>query len=364
MSNEKESIDILELNSKILENFKQQQDNLPTLHKRLEEIKKSLEIPNIRQGLIDTVQKNIEQLTEYIKDIEENISYNYYVIESTSLIEKYKEILNAPMKVSFVGKVSRNNREKNQIITEYLQIAAKYIDVNINIEKKEKIICKNCLGKDFDIDESTNIYICQVCSAQQFILKNVSSYRDINRINISAKYVYDRKIHFRDTIKMLQAKQLATIPSDVYEKLEEQFELHHLLIGDKNTPKEERFKNITKEHIDMFLKELEYTKHYENVYLIHYNMTGKKPIDIGYLEDKLMADFDRLVETYDRKFKHLERKNFINTNYVLMQLLIRHKFPIKKEDFTMLKTVDRKQFHDDVCKILFQECGWSFLSFF
>lgn len=363
MSNEKENVDILEIHSKILETFDEKRLALPLIKKRLEDITKSLEMNNIRQGLKDTLIKNIKELTEYIKDIDENISLNFYVLEATNLIEKYKEILSAPMKVNFVGKVSRNNREKQQIINEYLEIASKYIDININVEKKEKIICKNCSGKEFDIDESTNIYICQVCSAQQFIMKNVSSYRDINRINISAKYVYDKKVHFRDTIKQLQAKQLATIPNEVYEQLEEQFDLHHLLLGDKSTPKKERFKNITKEHIDIFLKELEYTKHYENVYLIHYNMTGKKPIDIGHLEDRLLSDFDKLVEAYERKFKNIDRKNFINTNYVLMQLLIRHKFPCKKEDFTMLKTIDRKQFHDDVCKVLFQECGWSFTSF-
>ena len=33
-------------------------------------------------------------------------------------------------------------------------------------------------------------------------------------------------------------------------------------------------------------------------------MTGKKPDDISYLEDKLLIDFDILVETYDKHFKN------------------------------------------------------------
>ena len=40
----------------------------------------------------------------------------------------------------------------------------------------------------------------------------------------------------------------------IYEDLEVQFGLHYLLNGDKNTPKEEKFKNITKNHILIFLK--------------------------------------------------------------------------------------------------------------
>ena len=361
MSNDE--IDILEINSKILQNFKNEKENLPKLKERFEEISKSLENTHIRQGVKDTLQANLDDLREYIKDIGEDISQNFYTLESIDLIEKFKEILNAPMKVSFVGRVSKNNREKHNIITQYLEVASRYIDLNINIEKKEKIICRNCSGKDFDIDDSTNIYICCNCSAQQLILKNVSSYRDINRINISTKYLYDRKVHFRDNLKQYQGKQLATINSEVYEQLENQFELHHLLEGDKGSPKEIRFKNITKEHISIFLKELDFTKHYENINLIHYNITGNKPDDIGHLEDKLLNDFDCLTEVYDKKFKHLDRKNFINTQFILFHLLNRHKHPCKKEDFSILKTIDRKHFHDEVCKLLFQECGWTFVPY-
>jgi hypothetical protein len=362
--NNDNEIDILDINNKILNNFEKRKETLGKFKERLEDMNKSLEFENIRHGVKDTLQHNIFDLIEYIKDIEENISLNFYMLESVDLIEKYKEILNSPIKISFVGKVSKNNKEKQNIINQYLEVASKYIDLNINFERKEKIICKNCSGKDFDIDDQTNIYICSNCSAQQLILKNVSSYRDINRINISTKYSYDRKVHFRDTVKQYQGKQLATILPEVYEKLEEQFELHHLLEeGDKNSAKEIRFKNITKEHINIFLKELEYTKHYENINLIHYNMTGKKPDNIGYLEDKLLDDFDALTDAYDRKFKHLDRKNFINTQYILYQLLLKHRHPCKKEDFTMLKTIDRKHFHDEVCKVLFQECGWTFVSF-
>ena len=91
-------------------------------------------------------------------------------------------------------------------------------------------------------------------------------------------------------------------------------------------------------------------------------MTGKKPDDISYLEDKLLDDFDTLTELYDRKFKNkpgFSRKNFINTQYVLYQFLLRYRHPCKKDDFTILKTVDRKSFHDDVAKKCFEELGWN-----
>jgi len=226
---------------------------------------------------------------------------------------------------------------------------------------KEKITCKNCPNKkNFEIID-TNIYICLICSYQQTVLKNVSSYKDVNRINISSKYTYDRKVHFKDCINQYQGKQNCNIPQNVYDSLEEQFDRHHLIDKeDKDKANEIKFKNITKEHIIIFLKELGFSKHYENANLIHYNMTGKKPDDIGYLVEKLLEDFDALTDLYDKLYKGIDRKNFINTQYVLFQLLSRHKHPCRHEEFSILKTIDRKSFHDDVCRNLFSVLGFNF----
>jgi hypothetical protein len=362
-------IDILDIDIKIRLNFKEEKAKLTIYKSRLNDIRASLELKNIRQRVINTLSETEKYLSEHIDNIENDISFNFYVTEVSFLLEKYKEILNRPIKMTFMGKAVKNNKEKIQIINEYLDIARKYVEIEIlkppaNDKEIDKIICNNCGNKkDFDAVDS-NVYICSHCSAQQVILKNISSYRDIDRVNISSKYLYDRKIHFRDSINQYQGKQNSTIETRVYEELEKQFELHHLLVGDKTTNKKIRFKNITKEHINMFLKELDYTKHYENVNLIHYNMTGVKPDDIGYLEDKLMDDFDVIIALYDKIFKNINRKNFINTQYILRQLLIRHKHPCKNDDFTILKTIDRKTFHDEIFQRLASELGWNFTASF
>ena len=90
------------------------------------------------------------------------------------------------------------------------------------------------------------------------------------------------------------------------------------------------------------------------------NLNSNKDYNI---EDKLLDDFDTLTDLYDKRYKcdrKIDRKNFINTQYVLYQFLNRHKFPCKKEDFNILKTIDRKSFHDDICIGLFAELGWNF----
>ena len=356
---------ILTIDTKIRQQFKEEYSKLPAYRAKLTDLKKSLESQTLSGRLRRNLKNEYERLGDLIKKAETKATLNFYIAESVHLIEEYKNILRVPIKMNFMGKPTKENKAKKQIIKNYLDVARKYIDINKTGDTKQhNIICGNCRNKrDFDIIDR-NTYICMKCFAQQTVMKHNSSYNDIDRVNISSKYMYDRKVHFRDCVKQYQGKQNSTIPSVVYTDLEVQFERHHLLEGTKSSPIDVRFRNITKNHILMFLKELGYSNHYENVHLIHQTLTGKKADDIHHLEDQLLDDFDALTELYDRKFKHINRKNFINTQYVLYQLLLRHKHPCKKEEFIILKTIDRKLFHDEVCQELFNHLGWNSTPFY
>ena len=355
-------LNILTIDTQIYDNFIDEKNKLSQYKDQLKTLIETLELKNLKPRVIQSLLESKNNLIEHIKDIENNTTFNFYLMETAEIIQKYKEILNSPMKINFLGKVTKNNKEKDELIEQYIEIASKYVHITYNKKYKDKIVCNNCKSKEFDIIDN-NIHVCVNCSAQQIIMKNISSYKDIDRVNISSKYIYDRRIHFRDCINQYQGKQNSTIHQKVYDDLEEQFELHHLLVGDKNTPKHIRFQKILKEHINIFLKELNYSKHYENVNLIYYNITDKKPDDISHLEDKLLEDFDILTEFYDKNYKHIDRKNFINTQYVLYQLLLKFKHPCNKEDFTILKTLDRKTFHDEIMSNIFMQLGWNFVPF-
>jgi len=370
--------DIFQINDKILEYFENRDSNLEIYTKKLENLKKILKTGNVSINTQSRLKNECVNLEELIDDISKNRSYNFYIMESSKFISDYKIHLKNPVELSFMGKkkTSDSFSQKNAIISQYLKIAKKYtefvpLDFNKFVVKKTethsipKIICENCQSKKFDIVDSN--YICTKCGGIFEMLHHFSSYKDTERVNITTKYTYDPKIHFRDCINQFQGKQNATVDAQIYKNLIEQFDLHRLLIGTPKTPKEERFKKITKDHIYLFLKDTGNSKHYEDLTLIHYNLTGVKPDDISQLEPSLMQDFDILTNLYDqiyRKDRKIERKNFINTQYVLFQLLRRHKYPCRKEDFNILKTTDRQSFHDDICKTLFEKLGWNFTAIF
>lgn len=359
-----QSIDILSIHNKILQQFDEELKQLPVFKNRLLELEKTIQTQKISFKNKKEIEKNIIEIKHVVWKLEKKQDKNFYISETVSLLQEYEQILKVPIKMSFMGS-DLNNKEskhKDSLIKKFLYIANKYIKLNSNAfnEKKEKMYCKNCFSKNIFQDESS--YVCIDCNCQEDFLQNISSYKDSDRINISQKYTYDRKVHFRDCMNQYQGKQNCTIDQKVYDDLENILERHAMLKGTKTTPKTIRYASITKENILSFLKVLGYSKHYENMILIHYNLTGKKPDDISHLEDKLMNDFDMLVETYDKQFKNqVERINFISIQYVLYQLLLKHKHPCKKEDFVILKTIDRKAFHDNVMKKLCDSLGWNFV---
>jgi hypothetical protein len=367
-----DKIDILAIHLDIQSYFGKNKENLLKMKQRLSELTKTFETPHLSIRTRNEIKMNIDDLAKHIENIENDVDYNFYLFESGEIIAKYNMLLKVPVKMSFTGTIQSTSQEKIELVKKFVLIAQKYyakfnINFNIDTEKRKPLkentqsACENCSNKkDFFIEDGVNI--CLICGTQQDRIDYSSSHKDSERVNISTKYTYDRKVHFRDCINQYQGKQNCTIDPKVYQDLENAFEKHHLLVYTKNADRYTKFSKITKEHIMMFLKELEHSKHYENVNLIHYNLTGKKPDDISYLEEKLLNDFDILVETYDKHFKKtIDRTNFISTQYVLYQLLQKYKHPCKKEDFVILKSSERKNLHSNLLESLFQILNWNYI---
>jgi len=364
-------IDILRIHEDINNNIKIQLENRVYIERRLNHINSILENDDLKDTILRKCEKIKKELIQTLDNITNN--YYFYINESTPIIESYKDMLKKPIKMSFMGKSVSNNEDKKKLVISYIEIVKKYklFDNEITSihDNTRKFVCDNCNNKKhFDFIEDDTVLVCKKCFNQKTIYNPMISYNDNERVNMSNKYTYDRKVHFRDCINQYQAKQNSIIKPEIMKALEEEFRKHHLLNEkDENgnvNPDNIKFGNITKKHIMMFLKDLKYTNNYENVNLIHYKFTGIPPPDISHLEDKLLQDFDILTELYDKTFKNINRKNFINTQYVLYQLLCRHKFKCKKEEFVILKTVDRKFFHDKIIKTLFEILGWNYKPFF
>lgn len=381
-------IDIVMLDNKIEAYFKKELDKLPILKAQLVDLE--LTLSNIEKSdanltkesrTISRIRRSIENSRKTIQTIENREEYLLYCSKTADIIESYKKLLSMPKKISFfkpqkietVGDVG-----KTILIKQYLNTIAYLIpklnstdsnDAASSIEEMTKLtfisedvaddVCSECKGNNFE--EIEKYRICKDCGSQEERAFCVSSYKDADRVSVSMKYQYDRKTHFRDCINQYQGKQNCHIDEKVYCDLEKEFSDHRLLCEGSG---KSRFKKITKAHVGKFLRELHYTKHYENTILIHYNMTGIPPDDIRYLEDKLLSEFDMLVDAYDQTYgqTNTQRKNFISTHLILYKLLQKHSHPCKKEDFIMLKPSERKTIHVDILRDLFNQLGFEFVN--
>lgn len=360
-------MDIINVDTRIHEEFKSESVKAETYKKIIKEIEDIL-IENDN----DKLEKSLTEYKTKLFNIESGNLYEFYLAESFPILEQYKKILKIPIKVGFFKSTKTEpntelDNEKENLIYKFSQIVKKYSKTDFTPEiqpSQPKLACDNCNSKNISLVDDL-CFVCSDCGSEKTGNTNTLSYKDINRTNVLQKYTYEKRSHFRDALNQYQGKQISKIDSELFQKLRQQFEAHNLLVRDADDTI--RFKNIKKQHVFIFLKELGYDKQYENVNYIYSELTGKKCPDISHLKAQLMDDFDILVNLYTKRFKYeknIERKSFINIQCVVFQLLLKNKHPCKQEDFNILKTTDRKAFHDEILQELFEELGWNYVPFF
>ena len=83
--------------------------------------------------------------------------------------------------------------------------------------------------------------------------------------------------------------------------------------------------------------------------------------DISHLENDLLDDFNIFYKEYDLLARNdLMRKKFLYSQFVLFHILRRRGHDCRPENFTMIRTDDRKKAHNEICRIIFEILGWEF----
>lgn len=315
---------------------------------------RQVDMSKVRGKIFSDIQNDLEILEEL--KFYENILM-MYKYQTSEIIKQFLVILKTPIKNDDLNYLKKIEKKKQKILCEYLNIVKSCIPYNIcekiNLPSQlkidsELIYCENCENiNDFIKDNDT--YICNKCFAE--VIK--MTYYNNKSFTNNSKCNYDRISHFKECLKQYQGKQNTFINPVIYSDLEKALEMNDILV--KSLDKRERFKNVKKTHIMYFLKELGYTKHYDDYILIHKNLTGQDTNDISHLEQQLISDFEKISDKYSQLYSN-ERKNFINIQFILYKLLQKHNFPFDNEDF--LSVIDRKMEREGICNDIFEELGW------
>jgi len=344
------SLDILDIDSKIRTFFSNEKNNICDIENNIIYLSNIAKVGNLRSKMIHDINCDIKNLKKRLDDI---TKYSFYDIYSCSIIKLYIKSITTPMENYVLNKELETIRLQYIYLLHFFGFMSFVGDDKLLDRRRQKndIYCDLCNQSQFI--KNDDVYICkQCCKEITNVFKSSSS---DHKFVIQTKYIYDRKMHFKDCINQYQGKQNTYIDPKIYTALQEQL-INHRIISKNETD----LSNVSRSHILYFLKELGFTKHYEDVILIHHVLTGIQPDNIESLESKLLRDFDLLIEQYDVLFKDIDRKNFINTQYVLFQLLRKYNYPCNKSDFNILKTSDKKTCHDEICKTLFNVLGWRY----
>ena len=349
-------INIINIHQKILQNIEKEKEKLPNLELQLKTL----------QNINDTIE--IDNVYNEIDRIKTNKTKLFYLSSSLDIIQQFNKLLKQPIVHYFINnrdtehESNNNTKEKNILIEKYKKIIQKYKqyipkDINLDLDHTNEIKietkCKQCNSTQFDDN------VCVQCGLHiESYEDQISSYCDIKRICVNSRYKYNRIIHFKECIQQYQGKENIDIPKNVIDDLNKAFIRNHLV--DESDDTDKKYDKIIKYHIYLFLKQLKYSKYYDNInYLYHY--FTKKPLDnISHLENKIIQDFEKFTKIYDKKIKespNMERKK--NTQYILYQLLHRHKHFCKASSFGIAKSLKRNAFNDNITKECFNQLQWN-----
>jgi hypothetical protein len=290
----------------------------------------------------------------------------FYLLDTSEIVDEYKHMLETPITISFFDtaappQISCTTSQKQQLFAQYLQIVndlvTKYkiqVETVPTTHTESTDSCVSCdqseLTESIDFE---GIMICTNCGFQDNTRKLLSSMKishsDSERINICSKYTYEKRSHFINCIDQFQGKTKTEIEPAALRLLHDEMTKYRL------TPS-----TLTKEHVLLFIKDLKLSKYYGDINIIYHKLTGKELHDISHLIDHLKDDFDTFVKVYYKLYpQETERRNF-NYQQLLFQLLSRHKYPCASSDFNFLKTIERKTYHEDICKQIFEILGWNY----
>ncbi|ABO37219.1 hypothetical protein [Heliothis virescens ascovirus 3e] len=289
------------------------------------------------------------------KDKEETI-----VRQKTKLSQKYCDLLNVTLNVSNVyGDLLRCSNTASEAACTNQTNAGYKSGKTANMLTDYK--CDIC-GNESKFNRDTESVNCGRCGGE--IVQCVDGSRPA--VNGSYRHstngsnnVYNRTMHFRDCLYQYQGVHTPILSAEVFESLTKAMRECNVM-GDTGDLQRDGA-SVTKGDVLYYLKQLNYTRHYDDAVYIHRVLTGRSADNVQHLEERLMHDFTLLSKKYDEQHAgKRERRSFINMQIVLYQLLRRYGHKCKLEDFASIKSLEQRARRDELYKELFMSLGWKY----
>lgn len=311
---------------------------------------------------LKTAQANIKQFESEIAALTSSRDLIKYQAESHELLELYKEIGTKRKVISFrqVNKEVKKDDDdefRHLIIARYLEVARKYIPLDVTREVAHNDNCPGCNEplEEVAIDDDTIVQCCAPCGVLKYSLtrSNVSGESTKSNNNM-----YDDQENFQKALRRYQGKQQNTIPESLYDELDDYFRSYDLPTSEEvlAEPVNERGTRgkTTREQMYRALLAIRKMAYYEDVSLLGNLYWGWVLPDVSHLEDQVLEDYSKTQRIYETLEKS-KRKSNLNIQYRLFKHLEMRKHKCHIDDFKMVKTRDILEYHDAMWKKIIEK---------
>jgi hypothetical protein len=328
-----------------------------------------------RQNLIQR-KASLKKIAEYeaeIKKHEDDIDRKIYIERSKPFIEAYNKIGPIKAVVSFLS----NNKEtisspeteeqqiyRHKIISNYLEIARKYITIDLVRNLLDVNLCPGCgidTSKVEMIEDDSDSTICPNCSLEKINIIKSAFYADGGRIN-NSRNNYEDRANFEKVLLRYQGKQITKPGRELYMKLDEYFISRGLPSSQqyKAMPllKDGTKEGTSREMMYEALSNIGCSGYYDDINLICSVFFGWTLPDISHLEEDIMTDYDEFQAVFEQLPDREGRKSSLNSQWKLYILLRRRKWPCRFKDFKIPTTISILEYHKIKTKECYQILGW------
>lgn len=359
---------ILNIHEIILKKFEQDKNN------NLNNLENKLNIEKIKiaqkQNLIErkNSREKIKNLENKIFKYNEDIDKKNYLLKTKPFIKAYQKINPIPEIISFTNnsindeiKCKENLEEQNyrhKIIFEYLEIARKYI--KIDLIRKIPYVNNCCEEPDVFVDENGSD-VCNNCGLEKINIIKTQFYSDNSRLN-NSKNNYEDRVNFIKVLMRFKGSQINKPSKELYEKLDKYFISRGLKSSEeyKNLPllKDGTKTGTSREMMFEALSNIGCSGHYDDINLICSIFFGWELPNISHLEADIMQDYDDFQKVYETLPDLEGRKSSLNSQWKLYILLLRRGYPCKSKDFKIPSTPSILEFHKIKTKKIFEILNW------
>lgn len=349
--------------------------------KKLDELSKLMQKENLKikgkQNLIErkTSRNKIAQYEKDIKILEEKLDKKEYLIKAIPLLEEYEALGSLKQKIAFnnhgikeeeCSESEERQLYRHEIIGDYLEIARKYINIDLMRKLPNEKGCPGC-GLSYEeaevIEDDSGLMICPGCGLEKIKIVKSAIFADNNRVN-NSRNNYEDRANFEKVVMRYQGKQITKPPKELYDKLEAWFLKQDLYTAEhyNSLPlnEEGRKEGTSKELMMEALSGVSLPGYYDDINLICHIYFGWSLPDISHLEEAIMKDYDDFQRVYESLDKE-GRKSSLNSQWKLWLLLKRRGWPCKAADFKIPTTPSILDYHKIISKQVYQILGWDYL---